>query len=267
MATTENAVLIVDDEAQILSALKRLLRKEPYRLFTADGGEAGLEILAANRIQMVISDQRMPHMSGTEFLQKAKELCPDTIRVMLSGYAEPDAILSSINQGEVFRFIAKPWNDDDLKTTIRQCLEHYAIVQENRRLTAQSARQIEQLERLNGLLTSSVEERTRSLQFSQEVLENLPLGVLGISRDEEIVLSNDTVRATFADLQNLIPGTEMDGVLPPDAVAGIRTCLADGSCAEFEFTWGQTRCRARPGRIGDPGDPRGLVLVLEGITG
>ena len=265
--TTDYAVLLVDDEAQILSALKRLLRKEPYRLFTATSGEEGLEILAHNPIQMVISDQRMPQMSGTEFLQKAKELCPDTIRVMLSGYAEPEAILGSINQGEVFRFLAKPWNDDDLKTTVRQCLDHYAIVQENRRLTEQSARQVEQLERLNGLLTSSVEERTRSLHFAQEVLENLPLGVLGISRDEEIVLSNDTVRAAFADLRNLIPGTEMDGILPPDAVTGIRACLSGESCAEFEFAWGETRCRARSGRIGDPADPRGLVLVLEGLTG
>jgi len=205
-------------------------------------------------------------MSGTEFLQKVKECSPDTIRVMLSGYAEPEAILASINQGEVFRFIAKPWNDDDLKTTIRQCLEHYAIVQENRKLTEQSARQVEQLENLNRLLQSSVEERTRSLQFSQEVLENLPLGVLGISREGEIMLSNDTARAAFAPLRNLIPGTDMTEVLPGEAVDSIRDCLGDAACTGFEFTWEERACRALPRRIGRDDDPRGLVLVVECVT-
>lgn len=260
---TDQAVLLVDDEVQILSALRRLLRREPYQVFTAGSGAEGLEILANNSIQMVVSDQRMPQMTGAEFLQKARVANPDTIRVMLSGYAEPEAILSSINQGEVFRFIAKPWNDDELKTTIRQCLEHHQIVEENRKLTEQSAWQFKQLENLNRLLQSSVDERTRSLQFSQDVLELLPLSVLGISQEQEIVLTNDTARRTFEPLRDLIPGVDIGDVLPPGAVDRIRSCITTTECEAFDFEWESRRYRARPRRIGAPDAPRGLVLTVE----
>ena len=104
----EQAVLAVDDEKSILNSLRRSLRKEPYKLFTAESGAEGLEILAAKEIQMVVSDQRMPNRSGTEFLSQVKKLYPDTVRVVLSGYAEAEAIVDSINRGEVFRFIGKP---------------------------------------------------------------------------------------------------------------------------------------------------------------
>ncbi len=258
-----NAILLVDDEQQILNSLRRLLRKEPYRIFTADSGAAALEILSETPLQMIISDQRMPQMSGTELLQKAREISPDTIRVMLSGYAEPEAILSSINQGEVFRFIAKPWNDDELKTTIRQCLEHYAIVQENRRLQEESAQHVVQLEDLNRLLQSSVEMRARSLQFSQEVLEHLPLSVLGISHEEEIILTNVTARENFSGLKCLVPGAEMADVLPHEAVEAIRQCLTATECEVFDFTWDDQSYHARPRKLGTDSEPRGLVLLIE----
>ena len=257
------AILLVDDEAQILKSLRRLLRKEPYDIYTADGGENGLKVLREQSIQMIISDQRMPQMSGTEFLQKAREICPNTIRVMLSGYAEPEAILSSINQGEVFRFVAKPWNDDELKTTIRQCLEHYDIVAENQVLTEQSLLHTKQLEEMNNMLLSSVEQRTRSLQFSQEVLENLPTTVLGISLEEEIVLTNKTARHSFEGLRNLIPGTNMTEVFPENIVTAIRDCIAMANCDGFEFKWENKSCYARPSKLGSNEEPRGLVLLVE----
>ncbi len=259
----DTAVLLVDDEAQILNSLRRVLRKEPYKVFTAESGAEGLKILQEHSIQTIVSDQRMPNMTGAEFLLKAKELCPDTIRVMLSGYAEPEAILASINQGEVFRFLAKPWCDDDLRVTIRQCLEHYKIVQENRALTAQSERHVKELEKLNGLLQCSVEERTRSLQFSQEVFENLPLSVVGISQEEEIVLTNETARGEFDALRSLIPGTDMSDILPAEAVAAIQACITTTECENFEFTWEDKSYSARPQKLGSSAEPRGLVLLVE----
>lgn len=259
----DQAILLVDDEPQILNSLRRVLRKEPYQIFTAESGAEGLQILRENAIQVIVSDQRMPIMTGAEFLLESKDISPDTTRVMLSGYAEPEAILASINQGEVFRFLAKPWVDDDLKVTIRQCLRHYEIVQDNRELTAQSERHVKELEKLNGLLQCSVNERTRSLQFSQEVFENLPLSVLGISQEEEIILTNETARNEFDALRSLIPGTDMADILPDEAVAAIRTCITTTECENFDFDWNNKGYRVRPRKLGSEGELRGLVLLVE----
>nr|MEE4268274.1 response regulator [Candidatus Krumholzibacteria bacterium] len=260
----DKAVLLVDDEEHILNSLKRLLRKEPYRIHTALSGADGLEVLEQNpSIKMVVSDQRMPGMCGTEFLSKVKAKYPETIRLVLSGFAEASAIVDAINQGEVFRFVPKPWTDDDLKNTFRQCLEHFEMAQENRRLHEQSARQLEQLKKLNGLLESSVEERTRSLGFSQEVLDSLPLIVLGISRDEEVVLINGTARSRIPSLGALIPGTEMEAVLPPEAVDFIRQNLNVPDSGKFSFSWDGLELTGRTVCLGSDDAPRGCVLSLE----
>jgi len=118
--TTENrSVLVVDDEQSICRALTRLLRRDGYRILTANSGEKALDLLALHRVQVIISDQRMPGMTGTEFLDKVKSLYPDTIRVILSGYTDLNVITESVNRGAVFRFLTKPWNDDDLRAQIR----------------------------------------------------------------------------------------------------------------------------------------------------
>ncbi len=262
----EQAVLAVDDEKSILNSLRRSLRKEPYKLFTAESGAEGLEILAANQIHMVISDQRMPNMCGTEFLSQVKKLYPDTIRVVLSGYAEAQVIVDSINRGEVFRFIGKPWQEEDLKGVIRQGLAHCKLVVQNRQLSEQTKHQLVELERLNDLLAQSVKERTQSLQFSQEVLEHLPLIVLGVSQEEELVMTNNTARNRLKPLQGMMPGIDMAAILPPDAVQGIRQCLTSSDIEDFDFRWDEKHLRARPSRLGTEENPRGCVLLLEEIS-
>lgn len=263
---TEHAVLAVDDEKSITNSLRRSLRKENYKLFTAESGAEGLEVLAANDIQMVVSDQRMPNMSGTEFLSQVKELYPDTVRVVLSGYAEAEAIVDSINRGEVYRFIGKPWDEDDLKSVIRQGLAHYDLVIQNRQLSEQTKHHLVELERLNNLLAASVEERTRSLQFSQEVLEHLPLIVLGVSQEEELVMTNDTARRRLSPLQGMMPGTDIEDILPEDAVQKIRQCLSTSEFEEFEFNWDEKLLHGSPSRLGTEEKPRGCVILLEEIT-
>lgn len=259
----DRALLIVDDEEHILNSLKRLLRREPYRVHAASSGAEGLEVLAGHDVQMVMSDQRMPHMTGTEFLQKVKECWPDTVRVVLSGYAEADVIVESINQGEVYRFIAKPWNDEGLKLTIRQCFEHYEMTQENRTLQEQTEQQVTELERLNRLLQGSVMSRTRSLQFSQEVLEALPAMVLGISREKEIVLTNSRAQERFAAGSALMPGTDMDDVLPQDVADAVRSCLDANGDSDFRTSWDAERLRVRTALLGSAEERRGCVLLLE----
>lgn len=260
--TDDRALLCVDDESGILSSLKRLLRKEPYRVFTADSGRAGLAVLAEQDVQVVITDQRMPEMCGTEFLQQVKARKPDTIRVVLSGYAEADVIVSAINQGEVYRFVAKPWQDEALKTTIRQCFTQYELLQENRRLTEQTQMQLGQLQNLNRLLEASVDLRTTSLQFAQEVLDHLPVPVLGISMDGEIVLANAAAIAKLPPLAGLLPGTPAAAVLPPEAMAGIQTCLQTCRGESFTFALADRRWTARPAGLGHGEAKRGCVVLL-----
>ena len=170
----------------------------------------------------------------------------------------------AINQGEVYRFVGKPWKDEALKTTIRQCFEHFDILQENLRLTRQTQLQVHQLQNLNNLLEASVEVRTLKVQFSQEVVENLPLMILGISH-KEVVLTNGWARSRLEALRTVIPGTEMDAILPPDAVAAIRSCMTTTKAQEFSFSWGGMSLKARPSILGTEDSPRGCVLLLEEV--
>ena len=115
----ERTLLLVDDEPNILSALRRLCRGEGYTILTADNARSALEVMAANQVQVVLSDQRMPNMSGTEFLARARALQPDTIRMLLTGYTEIDSVIQAINQGTLFKFLTKPWDDGELVRNVR----------------------------------------------------------------------------------------------------------------------------------------------------
>ncbi|HTY03584.1 MAG TPA: EAL domain-containing protein [Rhodocyclaceae bacterium] len=118
-ATQTDTILLVDDEPNILNALRRLLRREGYRILTASGGAEGLELLALHAVQVIVSDQRMPGMSGVEFLSKVKELYPQTVRMSLSGYSEISTVTDAINKGAIWKYITKPWDDEALVKEIR----------------------------------------------------------------------------------------------------------------------------------------------------
>ncbi|HLA35605.1 MAG TPA: response regulator, partial [Rhodocyclaceae bacterium] len=111
-------LLIVDDEVSILSALKRMLRHEGYEVLTAGSATEGLALLSKHRVQVIVSDQRMPEMSGSEFLSRVRVIYPETIRIMLSGFSDISAITDSINKGAIYRYLSKPWNDAELKSEI-----------------------------------------------------------------------------------------------------------------------------------------------------
>lgn len=128
-ASTETAevrtLLLVDDEPSMVSALQRVLRRDGYRILSATSAAEGLELLALNEVQVIVSDQRMPQMSGTEFLGRVKEMYPDTIRIVLSGYTELKSITDAINRGAIYKFLTKPWEDDPLREHIREAFIHY----------------------------------------------------------------------------------------------------------------------------------------------
>jgi diguanylate cyclase (GGDEF)-like protein/PAS domain S-box-containing protein len=119
------SVLLVDDEPNILSALKRLLLREGYHVLTAESGQAALAILAREPVKVVVSDQRMPSMSGTELLARVRMIYPQTVRMVLSGHSEIDAVTDAINLGAVYKYLNKPWDDDSLKNEVRAAIRHW----------------------------------------------------------------------------------------------------------------------------------------------
>ncbi len=118
-------ILVVDDDTDTLSALHRLFRRDNYRVLTASSPAEAFELLALYRVQVVLCDQRMPVMSGTEFLSKVKEMYPDTMRIILSGYTGVNVVLDSINRGSIYKFYTKPWNDAELRDNVRLAFRQY----------------------------------------------------------------------------------------------------------------------------------------------
>jgi len=119
-ASGGRVLLLVDDEGNILSALKRLLRRDGYQILTAGSAEEGLEVLAQHQVGVLLSDQRMPGMNGTELLSRVKVMYPNIIRMILSGYTDVNSITESINRGEVYKFLTKPWDDESLRAVIKE---------------------------------------------------------------------------------------------------------------------------------------------------
>ncbi len=141
-------LLLVDDEPGILAALRRVFQRENYELHFARNGVEALKILANQPVHLIISDFMMPQMNGSELLAQVRERWPETIRIMLTGHANTEAVMGSIKGGAVYRFILKPWNDDDLRLTIALALEQYSLQQRNRSLEQENQKQHRDLETL-----------------------------------------------------------------------------------------------------------------------
>lgn len=130
-------VLFVDDEVLLLRALERGLSREPYKKLFAEGGKDALKILEENEVHVVVTDMRMPEMSGLDLLRIVKQKYPQIVRIVLSGYTQVTTLLTAINQGEIFRFITKPWKmEEEFKPSVQQALEHYDLQSERNGLTA-----------------------------------------------------------------------------------------------------------------------------------
>jgi response regulator RpfG family c-di-GMP phosphodiesterase len=157
-------LLFIDDEINILSSLKRLFRPHGYRILTAESGAAGLALLESEAIDVVLCDMRMPGMSGAEVLEQVRLKCPDTVRILLTGYADVSSTIAAINRGEIYRYIAKPWNDEEILLTVRDALERKLLKAEKERLEALTLRQNEELKGLNAELkelNASLEDKVR----------------------------------------------------------------------------------------------------------
>ncbi|WP_136523918.1 EAL domain-containing protein [Geomonas ferrireducens] len=131
-ACPEKTVLVVDDDEGILGALQRVLLDEGYNVLTARNAEEAFELLSLNRVLVILSDFKMPGMDGAEFLGRARELYPDTVRIMLSGYADINAITNAVNLGAVYKVMYKPWGENDIKENVGEAFRHYALLHSSR---------------------------------------------------------------------------------------------------------------------------------------
>ena len=164
-------IKIVDDEENVLKALERTLIDENYTIVTARDGKEALEKLELFPADIVMSDYTMPGMSGLEFLQQTKRLYPNTIRILITGSSDTQITIEAINRGEIFRFLLKPWNDEELKMTLHIAFEYHDLLSENKRLAATVKKQsslLDELEKQNPGITKVDKEEDGSIVFDDE---------------------------------------------------------------------------------------------------
>ncbi|MFZ6776462.1 EAL domain-containing protein [Undibacterium sp. Ji83W] len=223
----DRTLLLVDDEPNILSALKRLLRRDEYRILTAGSGHEGLEILEKNRVDVIISDQRMPIMTGVDFLRNAKKKYPDTVRIILSGYTELQYITDAINEGAIYKFLTKPWDDEQIRANIREAFHYKEMEDENRRLTLQVQTTNQELISANKQLAEMLEQKQKqisrdelSLSIIREVLQYVPLPIIAVDDEDMVVFINNSAEKIIPP-SRLELGCQIEYMIP-DAGPGIR---------------------------------------------
>jgi len=268
----ERTLLLVDDEESVVSSLVRLLRRDGYHILHATSGEAGLALLAVHEVGVIISDQRMAGMTGVEFLSQVKILYPDTVRIVLSGYTELTSVTDAINQGAIYKFLTKPWEDDLLRAHVREAFERYEMKRENDRLSRELQAANEALQLVNRELAQRVEDKTREvlrnlnvLQVSQEVLERLPVAVIGIGDDGVIAIANRSAHRLYsAGGHRPLLGEAAEDVIPAPLLSSV---LNEMHCK----TARQLTCQLTDGRevkcwispMGERSASRGIVLVVD----
>jgi response regulator RpfG family c-di-GMP phosphodiesterase len=167
-------VLFVDDEENILRSLSRLFMDEDFEVLTAPSAQDGLRLLTElENVGVIVSDQRMPGVTGVQFLEQVREMVPEALRIMLTGYADLSATVDAINRGGACRYITKPWNDEELVQIIRDAVNRYRLVQENRRLTEIVNLQNEELKEWNANLKQRVLDQTTEIRKKHENLQLL----------------------------------------------------------------------------------------------
>ncbi|MDO9286967.1 MAG: EAL domain-containing protein [Aquabacterium sp.] len=252
-------LLLVDDEENIVSALKRLLRRDGYQIITAHSAAEGLLRLAEHDVDVILSDQRMPGMTGVEFLRRAKDLYPNTVRMVLSGYTELQSIIDAVNEGAIYRFLTKPWDDQRLREHVAEAFRQKGLADENRSLAQQVATANGDLEalnqRLNKLLVRQRDEAAllgATADGMRGMLDDLPAAVLGVDPDGGVAYANLAAERLLGDGGGLL-GLRLADVLP--------MADGDGSPPGVIELAGQT-FQVERGELTSGGGPRGRLLVL-----
>ncbi len=245
MISYHNTVLCVDDEVNILNSLKRLFRKERFTFLTASSGAEALNLMQEKEVNVIIADQKMPAMSGTELMARVKDIYPDIIRIILTGYTDVDSISESVNKGYIYKFFMKPWNDQALILEVRQAIEQYDLIKANRVLHHKVLEQNLTLQQINENLENIVKERTREIQIknhalalSHAVLEDLPVPIIGVSDELLIVLINKAVQNDL-EIENRMIGCYISDYLHESITEKIKESIASGKPETLNYTFSE----------------------------
>lgn len=221
-------VLAVDDEANVLAALRRALRARGFRVVTAEGGEAALALLAREPVDAIVSDMRMPGMNGAAFLRAARTACPQAVRLLLTGQADAASALQAVNEGEVFRYLTKPWDDAELAALIDEGVARERLRAERDRLLALTERQNAELATLNTDLEARVAARTAELEQAlahqdaaqQQLRQGLTatLQMLAVLTEARAGLTRGNARRVAEHVQRIGPMLGLAGAALQDAV-------------------------------------------------
>lgn len=188
-AAVERTLLLVDDEEHVGSALERLLRYDGYKILHANSGKQGLEVLAQHEVGVVISDQRMPEMSGVEFLSQVRELYPETIRIILSGYADLESVTAAINRGAIYKFFNKPWDNEVLRVDVMEAFWRHDLAREKEHLLQEIQAANNQLAQVNLELADAIGHKDSQIEHiaHYDALTELPNRLLFLDRlDQEL---------------------------------------------------------------------------------
>jgi diguanylate cyclase (GGDEF)-like protein len=257
-------LLLVDDEDNILAALKRLLRRDGYRIITATSAAEGLQRLAEAEVDVIVSDQRMPGMTGVEFLHRARDLYPDTLRMVLSGYTELQSIIDAINEGAIYKFLTKPWDDELLRGHVAEAFRRKEMADENRRLTqrvdsanADLAKLNEQLGQLLTQQRTQAELLVASADGMRAIFDELPVAMLGLEADGTLSFVNREAEGLMPALVQRL-GDSVAHLLPREALAPLsddHSTRRLAACLEGHAM--QVLVRLLPAAAG----PRGRLLL------
>jgi CheY-like chemotaxis protein len=260
---TQPTLLLVDDEPSILSSLRRLLRGDGYRILTANSGSEGLQILAENTVDVIVSDQRMPEMTGVEFLRKVRQSYPDTVRIVLSGFTELQTVTDAVNAGAIYKFLTKPWDDEQLRSHIQEAVAYGAMANENRLLALQVRTANQKLAAVNRQLEtvlarqqSEIERGEISLDIVHEALDNVPVPVLASDDLGTIVLANRAAQEMFT-AYGLLLGCDVRQLFPdlPDR-------MDEGVGFSFDHEQDGERFAASVQPMGSGSQSRGWLIAI-----
>ena len=266
----DRTLLLVDDEENILSSLTRLFRRQGYKILRANSGQQGIEILKDNPVGVIVSDQRMPEMTGVEFLSKVKLSHPDTIRIILSGYTDLKSITESINEGAIYKFLTKPWDDNLLLKHVADAFETYEMKKENERLSKELKTAYSSLEKVSDEINEHFVKKTIEAEFNvnilriaQEVLENMPAGIIGVGDDGMIAITNNLTEKWLSKESESLIGSMAEQSLPPAMLDLYRQYLENNNSDSASLTLPNSlQLEVRCSKLGKSSNASGTVLVL-----
>ena len=274
------SVLAVDDEPNIVSALRRTLRSRGFTVHTALGGAEGLQVLESQSVDAIISDMRMPEMTGAQFLQAARLKMPEAVRILLTGYADITSTIEAVNNGEIFRYLSKPWDDDVLLSVLHDGLERKRLARERDQLLALTKEQNAQLQAHAEQLEQKVQERTKDLQKATDEVTAAnaritadfqgTVKVLSTILEQRPGLTGGAARRVAEHVKNLGPRVGLCGDELQDSVYA--ALLEDLGKLTFPEKWLTTPMHALTGRDRDefmqhPLHGDGYLMSLQSLRG